>query len=205
MLLQALLFVTAGSAFEGVHIGSTWTYHDTGGDPNSTKADWFEPAFDDSAWSKGPGALGFGVVVDTDINEHGGLVYYFRTSFEVDDASAITDAFLDIEYDDGAVAYLNGIEIDRWDMPAGAVDHNTGASASTGSAVQVTGVTVDVADLVDGTNVLAVEVHQWNTKSSDVYFDAQLSLSPHILAGPWLQQPAEDGMVISWESYTASS
>ena len=205
MLSTLLLVVTSSYAFEGIHSGSTWSYHDLGGDPNGVTTAWYEPSFDDSAWSSGAGSLGFGGATETIISDHGGLAYYFRASFEVDSAAAITDAFLDLAYDDGAVVWLNGVELDRWDMPAGAVDHNTSASASTVSPVELVGEAIDVSYLVDGTNVLAVEVHQWSTASSDVHFEAQLSLSPHILAGPWLVEPAEDGVVVMWESYDASS
>ncbi len=200
-MLTLALLTTAALAFEGVYEGSTWTYHDSGGDPNSTKADWYDPAFDDSGWSTGAAPLGFGGPLPTQLNNHGGLTYYFRIEFEVASAAAITDAFLDISYDDGAIAYLNGNEIDRWDMPSKGVDYATAATGGTSSPIDESGVAVDPAFLTDGTNVLAIEVHQWTAKSSDLYLEALLSLSPHILAGPYLLEPAEDGVAIMWETY----
>jgi hypothetical protein len=62
--------------------------------------------------------------------------------------------------DDGAVVYLNGVEVWRTNMPAGTVTHLTTASVAIGGADESTFVqtTISPSLLVNGTNVLAVEL-----------------------------------------------
>ena len=78
--------------------------------------------------------------------------------------------------DDGAAAYLNGKEILRSNMPQGNIRYDTLASLTVGgeeeSAFQP--FTVDPILLVEGKNVIAVEVHQTSRTSSDISFDFEL-------------------------------
>jgi hypothetical protein len=75
--------------------------------------------------------------------------------------------------DDGAVVYLNGTEIWRSNMPGGTITSTTDATASVGGALESNwfSYTVKRPPLVAGLNVLAVELHQKGTNSSDLSFD----------------------------------
>ena len=82
--------------------------------------------------------------------------------------------------DDGAVVYLNGIEIGRLRMPTGAVDFTT--QATTTPAVVEPHVLLGPFDvpqgaLRSGDNVVAVEVHQNGTASNDIVIGADISLA----------------------------
>src|SRR5262249_13351454 len=72
--------------------------------------------------------------------------------------------------DDGAVFYLNGQEIYRLAMPTGIITQATFATRTVGDAALEGPFDVPAAGLVRGDNVLAVEVHQANTTSSDIVF-----------------------------------
>ena len=78
--------------------------------------------------------------------------------------------------DDGAVAYLNGREIHRSNLPQGNVRHDTFASLTVGGNEESAfhPFTFDPALLVEGKNVIAVEVHQTSRTSSDISFDFKL-------------------------------
>lgn len=154
--------------------GSAWSHLDDGRDPGTA---WRQPGFDDSAWSVGPAQLGFGDGDETTTIESGHLTYWFRRSFTVAQAAGVTDLRLSLLVDDGAVAYVNGTEVARHNMPGGAIDATTPASTTTWGPAESTFTTFDVPDglLVDGDNTLAVEVHQVSASSSDVSFDARLS------------------------------
>jgi hypothetical protein len=84
---------------------------------------------------------------------------------------------LHLLWDDGAVVYLNGQEIVRSNMPSAEINYRTLAS----SVVEVPGESVfhefdiDIGLLRQGNNVLAVEIHQANTSSTDISFDLSLS------------------------------
>jgi hypothetical protein len=80
------------------------------------------------------------------------------------------------KYDDGAIVYLNGQEVLRIGMPAGAVTYDTWASTShEGSGFSTIDLTAHLDKLVDGENIMAVEVHQISSSSSDISFDVGLT------------------------------
>ena len=166
-----------------VTAGATWRYLDDGTDQGVA---WQAPAFDDSGWSAGPGELGYGDGDEATVvncgpsapicNSGNFITTYFRHSFNVPDASAYRSLTLSLLRDDGAIAYLNGTEVMRTNMPAGPVDFTTTAAAGVGGSAERVfhRVAVDVSLLVDGNNVLAVEVHQIRDVSSDISLHAEL-------------------------------
>jgi hypothetical protein len=167
------------------------------------------PGFDDSSWGAGPAQLGYGdgdertVVSFGPDPAHKYITTYFRHSFDVDDASVITSLSLRVLRDDGAVVYLNGIEVFRTNMPAGAVAFDTLASSVVGggdeSSFQVTSLSPSL--LLEGPNVLAVEVHQVSEASSDLSFDLELvAVSRHVTRGPYLQRGAPNGVMVRWRT-----
>jgi len=85
---------------------------------------------------------------------------------------------LGINYDDGAIIYLNGTEVVRGNMPAGTVSFSTFASTYIPPAGENNFANEDLLSrnnlLVFGKNVIAVEVHQGWAGSSDLSFDLRL-------------------------------
>ena len=100
----------------------------------------------------------------------GRLTYYLRTSFTVSNPAQVTGLTLDLLRDDGAVVYLNGVEVARDNMPGGTITAATPASTAVAGADEAAfhRFTLNPAALRDGTNVLAVEIHQSSVGSSDV-------------------------------------
>lgn len=105
----------------------------------------------------------------------------FRTNFTLNAATAAaTSGIVRALCDDGCVGYINGVEVFRERMPAGPPSPTTEATA-TGSEIDYVAYNIDFAALgvplfADGGNVFAVEVHQFNSGSSDLGFDATLGL-----------------------------
>ena len=89
--------------------------------------------------------------------------YYFETEFTLT-AQALADLDeLRLRYviDDGAVFYINGVEVDpRFNMQTGAIDSTTFAAGGPGDAVLSEEIVISASDLVVGTNRFSVEVHQ---------------------------------------------
>jgi hypothetical protein len=166
-------------AVEVLSAGSTWSYYDGAELPS---ADWASPSYDDSAWLTGPAPLGYG---DTHIlttlsygpdanNKY--ITAWFRRSVEVGSVEGCTGLELHLMRDDGALVWLNGEEVMRVNMPLGDVEATTLASASTGSETAYGSRELDLGPLVEGTNVIAVEVHQASLTSSDLGFDLSMDL-----------------------------
>jgi hypothetical protein len=168
----------AGTPLTLVRSDSIWSYLDNDSSPLS----WASPTFDDSAWPKALAELGYGdgdeeTTVGFGPNANAKYVTtYFRRRFTVVDANAYPALTSRLLRDDGAVVYLNGIEVFRSNMPAGSIDHGTFASSSAGGSAETTWFSqaVDPALLVAGENVLAVEVHQSDLSSTDLSFSLEL-------------------------------
>ncbi len=99
----------------------------TDGSLESGALTWKDPDFDDSGWTLGEGNVGFGddfpnridVDIVADFTAHPTSVYT-RYDFELPDlfnASDLERLNMEIKIDDGFVAYLNGTEVARADVP----------------------------------------------------------------------------------------
>ncbi len=198
-----------------VPLGASWRYLDTGLDPGTA---WQTAGFNDSTWPAGPAQLGYGDGDEQTTLGYGGdsqnkyPAYYFRRSFQVADPASLTQYELRLLADDGAIVYLNGTEILRVRMAAGAVGYRTYAlSVATENVFDF----VDIAPslLVAGENILAVEVHQQSRNSSDVSFDLEFTARRLIGASvavdsvifgqqypdvSWARNPADNG---NWYFY----
>jgi hypothetical protein len=157
-----------------------WSYLDDGSDQGSV---WKEPAFDDATWSSGNAPLGFGFINDhpfggPEINPGRDVTIYFRKEIEVTDTNLITDAVARVMSDGGAIVYLNGTEIARDNMPADPVTFQTTAlSDSNGAEGDIDNFTFPPSIFVEGTNLIAVEVHNGNVGSSDMGMDLQIDVT----------------------------
>lgn len=159
--------------------GDTWKYFDQGTSPG---AGWVQAGFDDASWAQGPAQLGYGEGDEQTIVGFGPnpdnkfITTYFRKTFEVDDLTNLTDISATLLVDDGAVVYLNGMEVYRSDiMPAGTITNTTVATQAVTIENSFTPFTIVKELLQQGVNVLAVEVHQNAGNSSDVSFDLSMS------------------------------
>jgi len=141
---------------------------------------WRARLFDDSGWPQGAPLFAYEssslpepirTPLTTNQNK---LTFYFRRGFALPNNVTSTLLRLRTVLDDGAVFHVNGAELLRWGMPFGAVAFNTPAARTVDNAVYEGPFVVTPTNLVAGTNVLAVEVHQVNTNSSDVVFGASV-------------------------------
>src|SRR6266516_4716087 len=178
-VLLAFASWTAHSQGILVPRGAVWKYFDQGIDLGTA---WRGTGFGDGSWASGPARLGFGgdgevtmVSYGPDLNNKY-VTTYFRKSFNVTNAAALTTLTLNLLRDDGAVVYLNGVEVRRDNMPTGTITYTNYASSVVGGTDEQTYFSSSLAGspLVNGTNIIAVEVHQANAGSSDLAFDLEL-------------------------------
>ncbi|MDB6155212.1 MAG: exported protein of unknown function [Chthoniobacteraceae bacterium] len=146
--------------------GDTWNFNQTTGNLGSTWAQtiW---APGTGGWQAGPGAFAFSpgsipVPVGTTLNDPGTSIgtHYFQRSFEFTGEVSQTALFLTTVLDDGAVVYLNGVEVARLNMPSGAVDGASRATTAVSSTTLSTPLALPTGALVQGQNILSVSVHQ---------------------------------------------
>ncbi len=150
---------------------------------------WRRADYDDSGWRSGDGPFGSGVsglALGTDVTaevQGSTPTLYLRKSFNVSAASAASNATLQLEvsYDDGFIAFLNGVEVARRGMGfEGMFAYHDQVAYSTHSPSSPITLDLGVASslLQSGDNLLCVQVHnQTASRSGDLYLDANLKLS----------------------------
>src|SRR6185503_16466233 len=105
---------------------------------------------------------------------NGKITFYFRTHFNFSPTLNISQLELSHVLDDGAIVYLNGVEVYRNNMPAGAVTFTTQATSTVGDATYQGPFPLPLDSLLPGDNVIAVEVHQIGQNSTDIVFGLRL-------------------------------
>lgn len=166
-----------------VFASDTFSYWEGSQEPNAL---WRNLNFNDGSWKKGPGGFGYGDGDDQTVLNNLNSVMV-RKSFNIDAVDSVIAGVFCIDYDDGFVAYLNGIEIARGNMnpfssfPSASTfaSGNHEAQLYQGGAPDQYKIATDLLDslLVIGKNVLAVQVHNVNSTSSD------LSCAPFLMLG----------------------
>ncbi len=162
--------------------GSSWKYLD-----NDTRpANWETSGFNDASWSSGTGELGYGDGDETTCVASGGggticsptgnkyITTYFRKSITIANPGIYSNFTLNVKRDDGIVVYINGIERYSNNMPAGRLHSTLASSAAADDGDTPQTATLSSAFFSAGTNVIAVEIHQNATTSSDITFDLEL-------------------------------
>ena len=148
----------------------------------ATGTDWTGVSFDDSSWTySGPSGVGYDtgsdyqpyigvdVLAMRSVNES----CYIRVPFTLDpgiDPASLESLRLDMRYDDGFVAYLNGVKIAEANAPADP-QWNSGATQTNSDSNAVNfqefNASAGLSALVAGQNVLAIHGLNSGLTSSD--------------------------------------
>ncbi len=172
--------------FALVALADAWRFDVT---TNDYGTGWTAPGYDDSTWSGPSNGVFFngnlpiagprGTPITLTYNGARIRSAYFRTHFQFPappfGAVALIASNL---VDDGAVFHLNGKEVGRLRMPGGAVTRTTSALPGVW-ATNLDVIHLDSGSLVEGDNVLAVELHL----ASDTSFPGTFGMSLGAVAG----------------------
>jgi hypothetical protein len=156
--------------------------------------DWWQNiSYNDSNWvvmSGAPGGVGYelssgyadyiGLDLENEMSNNGdnpNNSCYIRILFTVseDDTADQTFIQLNIRYDDGFVAYLNGQKVAQADAPD-ILNWNSNATSDQGEAGAPVQIVLDASinDLIIGQNLLAIHGLNYATSSSDFLITAEL-------------------------------
>lgn len=180
---------TNGTANQTVLIerASIWKYYDQGSQDGTN---WQIPGSSTSTWQNGKAPLGYytgdtnngrgyNTILDYGYDANNKRpTYYFRKTFSLSQAPSSSDIYaLNYTIDDGMIVYINGKEAARYLMKGGDVTYND-YSSSYAEGNPDSGTLILSPELFNkGTNLIAIEVHNTDNKSSDIYFDVELTLS----------------------------
>ncbi|MBI1841918.1 MAG: lamin tail domain-containing protein [Verrucomicrobia bacterium] len=157
-------------------MGASWRYNQTA---DLDGVNWTLPGYNDSAWPEGPALL---AVEDCNCLPAPGIntkltlgrnTYYFRARFVVNSNLAGFNLNLTTVLDDGAIVHLNGTKILTNGMGTAAPVYATLSSRNVGNA-GAEFFSLSAAGLAQGTNTLAVEVHQSGPSSTDITWGMSL-------------------------------
>ncbi|HWJ61499.1 MAG TPA: hypothetical protein VNS19_05990, partial [Acidimicrobiales bacterium] len=162
--------------------GANWKWFYAEGGP---AADWAQPTFDDSTWATGQAELGYGDSDEKTIISSAPtprpLTAYFRTTVNVADPAAFQTVLASLIRDDGAVVYVNGVEVGRDNLPAGAIGFSTPSStiiSDRAAEKAIVPITIPASAFKAGANVIAVEIHNSDRWSGDLSMDLKLTGQP---------------------------
>jgi hypothetical protein len=160
-----------------------WKYMEGFFEPDTK---WNTTDFDDTSWLSGIGGIGSGfkdASLNTQISKEANSLY-IRHEFTIDDLNKIRRAALIIDFKDGFVAYLNGVEIARKNMSGNRPAFDQKADNVNEPILYTGGLPYkqfyeeeEVFKLLKtGNNVLAVQVHKHKLTTEELSCTPFLSL-----------------------------
>ena len=176
VLLQSDYILSQDHWETAIFADDNWNYIIPSQEPSSN---WNTVTFDDSDWSVGPGGFGYGDNDDGTTVDNGTISVFMRRAFTITELTKLNTAILHADYDDGFVAYLNGVEVFRsfnladeddtvpYDATTN-IDHE--AQLYTGLVPEAYVLdSIDIAELLSvGDNMLAIQGHNVGQTSSDM-------------------------------------
>jgi hypothetical protein len=146
-----------------------------------------EVVFDDSGWMQGTGGVGYEQgagyeeLIGIDVNQSMYTINttcYIRVPFHLSEWGTPNFMTLKVRYDDGFVAYLNGVEVARSETAPDVLTYNAGSEGQHDDGAAVVWASFDVTDhigvLHSGDNLLAIHGLNAGLGSSDFLISAEL-------------------------------
>ena len=191
-----------------VAYGSSWKYLDNGTNQGTA---WRGTGFSDATWVTGNAQLGYGDGDEATIVSFGPdannkyITTYFRKTISVTNPSLFTSILGNVRRDDGIAIYVNGTEVYRNNLAAGA-GYTTLASLASDDGATPQSFSFSPSVLVSGNNVIAVEIHQNSVASSDISFDLELIGNDGITLtrGPYMNMGNQTAVTLRWRTDIAT-
>lgn len=183
-VVWALTWGRGGMAAEVFEMGTVWRWLPGTAEASAPDATaWRRAGYDDSAWREGvaPFFYGEGLSGTTLADMRGNYTcVYLRKRFLVTDPTAVASGVLRALSDDGFVAWINGKEAVRFNVPTPEPAFNSTAGQAFNEPLPTEAYDLNtIRDLlVPGTNILAVQAFNVSlANSSDFVFQAALELT----------------------------
>ena len=154
-----------------INQGDVFKYLTPSSEPNSN---WNSLSFDDSTWAESSSGFGYGDGDDATVLPNSTRSVYLRKVFEITDVSEVSSLILDLDYDDGFVAYINGIEVARANINGVPPPFNSGTIQDHEAQLYLGGIPerfliTDFSSILNsGENILTIQAHNVSSNSSDL-------------------------------------
>ena len=169
---------TLDESTELIPRGDPWEFFKGTQTPSNPIEAWRVGEFDASGWLRGVTPIGFGFADEgtrlEDMRRNYGSVF-FRHLFTLEPEDLRRDLVLEVDYDDGFAAYINGVEVAMEHLRDGERDHSLLAAGQHHETARLL-LHAATLPLRAGENLLAVQVHNAVRANGDFRFDAALSV-----------------------------
>ena len=152
---------------------------------NTLGTSWTTVEYNDASWATGQTGIGFENTPRNFVDELNtrvkplesvadGTSIFMRIPFTLDDLAAVDDLTLQMKYDDGFVAYINGTEVQRANLRTDGPQSFDSRARSHSTTLGTRYETFDLSDHIDllqqGENVLAIHGMNSASANSDMFF-----------------------------------
>jgi hypothetical protein len=175
-------------AGELVGRGALWKYFQGTTDPTGPAGSWRDLEFNDELWREGPAPFGygdapFGTLLDD--MQNGYTTLYCRRRFHLPDQVALTGLYVEADYDDGFIAWINGAEVLRVNVEAGNEDHDDQAASGHESGnYERFPLVPPFTFMRPGENILSIQGFNVDPGSSDFKLDVELAFQGEESSAP---------------------
>lgn len=158
--------------------GARWRHLEGRSEASTPTWLWRSPEHDDSSWAEGAAPFGYGdppygTLLADMMGSHSTV--FLRRSFGAPEGAVVSSLAILADYDDGFIAWINGVEVARAGAPEGEPLHTSLAASNHESGAYERFALPDPGTyLVEGENAIAVQVFNVGLGSSDLKIDVEL-------------------------------
>lgn len=141
---------------------------------------WNQPGADLTGWNEGRGGIGTGsesVETPLPVEPDRSITLYARSEFELADVQGMTSLVLELDRNDGFIAFLNGVEVARQGLGTVGFEAPPDLPALYHPGGRFEDYSLCPELLLPGTNVLALEVHNRSLGDKTLFFRGGLRAS----------------------------
>lgn len=158
--------------------GSTFSYL-KGSEAASLGENWKQSDYNSDQWETAPAPFWYGdgtVGLGTQMNDmrNAYTTFYLRSTFDINDIDQLSKLRFNYNYDDGFALYINGEAVLLNNAPASPSQVSVAPANHESGTVESRALDPEDCNLLDGENLIAVQVFNVSLTSSDVYFDLSI-------------------------------
>lgn len=162
--------------------GGLWRYYSlnnySAAPANVSGLNWTQDTYNDASnWTNtanNTNAFGYNEPSVNSPSQTNRETYYLRRDINITNPSQYATITLTAKYDDGAVVYVNGVEVARMNMPSGTLVYGTNPSGNRNYTDGDFVIDIPSSSFANGNNQIAVALYQGTSNTVDFYFDMKL-------------------------------
>ena len=162
--------------------GGMWRYYSlnnyNAAPPNVSSLNWTHDTYNDAGnWTNtanNSNAFGYNEPSVNSPSQTNRETYYLRRDVSISNPSQYSTITLTAKYDDGAVVYVNGVEVARMNMPTGTLVYGTNPSSNRNYTDGDFVIDLPASSFSNGNNQIAVALYQGTSSTVDFYFNMEL-------------------------------